>query len=193
MDQINNAIIHLVPNSKIDAKINDYTINLKDSDKKFLLETINKAKSSEFTLEIDPILNEKDLVVREIDHILTDKSVDQFIESSSEIARHLHRIQKGNISDGFLIFLVGIEDRNPALAILKLEPVNGMIVNWDGEKIRNIELIKDLILNEKSSLYKFLYRCINRFMSYKLLLTLEYLYLSLFNFKSTKLFIILSL
>ncbi len=155
MDTIENVILHFVPKLRSEPKYYDHTITI--DDQSFLLNAINKARINDFTMRINPTLNGKELVIREIETIFTNRTEDQFIESSVTIAKHLHNIQKGNISDGFLIIIVGKADRNPAIAILKLEPVSGIIINWNGEEIQNLKVIKDLILNEKSSVYKFLY------------------------------------
>jgi hypothetical protein len=105
-----------------------------------------------------------------------------FIDISREIARHLYKVQTGNISSGLLAVIQGSVSERRVLAILKLEEAEAIrakpeSLNWDeiaklkkqhnlrsttlekldqvlGKTTFKLERLRDIVLSDKTKIYK---------------------------------------
>jgi hypothetical protein len=87
--------------------------------------------------------------------ILADKG--QFIPQSRELAKALYDAQDSRNPEGILVVAEGEIDGKPCIAILKLEHEEGVradLTGPAGQRAFNIQLLHDLLLTEKTRLFK---------------------------------------
>lgn len=89
-----------------------------------------------------------------LNEIINDKD-DVFVEKSKQLTRHLFEVQVGNNASGILVIIFGkVNDKNTCI-LLKLERDKGAQLKLDlKRKTFDIEEVKDLMLTEKTKIYK---------------------------------------
>jgi 37-kD nucleoid-associated bacterial protein len=159
---VQRVIIHEVPRhsrgddgegpilSEIDSPL--------DADlKNYLKERVTGSlKSSQaFDIVIDPMA--KSPVPQLVIDYTSPSTGANFVAVSRRMAEHLYAIQTGNNPAGLLAVIDCSVDSLPALGILKLEKEKGArIAHQDlgGKKTYNIRILRDLILTEKTKVFK---------------------------------------
>jgi len=155
---INKIIIHDVPWHKVNDKSTQPTFSENESEvsdvlKLFFKERISYAlqKNTAFSICYDN--NAKSTTQLFISKII--QSNKDFIELSKSIAKNLFEVQTGSNPAGILMIIKAQIKEFPICIILKLERDKGAQVKLDRKtKTFNINEIKDLMLTEKSRMYK---------------------------------------
>ena len=159
---IHKVIIHEVPRHARHTKgggpiLSEIESPLDADLKLYLRERIvgSLMSSQAFDVVIDPIGTSP--VPGLISHHTAAGAVADFVAISQHIARHLYSIQGGANPAGLLAIIDCSVASARGLAILKLEKEKGARINQEdvgGKKTYNIRIVRDLILTEKTKVFK---------------------------------------
>ena len=158
--QIKMVIIHQILKQPLHAKekppiYSDTESRLDDELRLFLKDRITGAIESDHAYEIFYENPDTSFLTRLIARAAGDPN--EFVAISRELADHLNRVQTGN-SPGGLVTVIQAELAGKfSLAILKLEREEGARlhrINANGKTTFDLRHIRDLILTEKTKLFK---------------------------------------
>ena len=157
---IDRAIIHQVLRQPLRAKTQDPIYSADESHldselRTFLKDRVVGALGSDKAYDVFFIDKDTSLICSILRQVATDPT--SFMKSSRELADHLNRVQTGNSPGGLVTVLLGNLDRRQILAVLKLEREEGArlhTIDTDGRIVFDLRYIKDLILTEKTRLFK---------------------------------------
>lgn len=156
---IAKAIVHDIPKHKkgeVDTqpRYSENISTLNDGLKSFFIKKISSALKGEKTFQVCFNKHATTTVPQLITGIISDAKND-FVGTSKEITKQLFSIQDGKNAGGVLVIILGEIDKNPVSVVLKLERDEGVQLDMDETtKTINIKEVHDLMLTEKTRIFK---------------------------------------
>jgi len=151
---IHDAILHWVPLNVNDKQPKFSEKTAMQINENFWLKKISDSLNKHYTREVEEIAEQPGNVTQNI-RLLIGAPTEDFIARSITVATLLHNVQKGNVSEGFLIFFRGDYENNKFLCLLKLEGMEGSEADFNkSRKSYEIRPLESILLTNKSKVFK---------------------------------------
>lgn len=151
---IHDAILHWVPLNVNDKQPKFSEKTAMQINENFWLKKISDSLNKHYTREVKEIAEQPGHVTQNI-RLMATATTDDFITRSITVATLLHNLQKGNVSEGFLIFFRGDFENKKFICLLKLEGMEGSEADFNNSrKSYEIRPLESILLTNKSKVFK---------------------------------------
>jgi hypothetical protein len=154
--QVGSAIVHDVPRPEEGSQpvLTDAPVELDDALRNYFRRKVTQSlKTRGVEVVADQTGNP---VVRDaVKRIRADERT--LAKESKKIAQHLFDVQTKRNSPGLVTVVVGTTDAGPCVSVIKLEREEGVRVRLDlvdGQRIIDLEFLRDLTLTDKTKVFK---------------------------------------